>query len=308
MLYGTQIDLNDYYYYYHVVDKQGFAPASRALNIPKSRLSRHIRQLEQRLETRLIQRSSRQFTVTDAGKEFFHHSKAVVEEISAAESRIKQRQQELKGKVRLTCSVGVAQFALENLIADFIAAHPKVEIGQMVTNEPVNLIEQGIDIAIRGHVANLPDSSLIQRKIADVEWRLFASPRYLADQGELKKPEDLTTHKGICLGWNRNIAEWALRSKDGHTFTSQFNPRLSSDDMFTLKNASAAGLGIVSLPTYVCQADVNAGRLEVVLPNWTSGEATLTLLQPTRRGILPAVKALADHISEQLPRMVSVDR
>lgn len=301
----TQFDLNDYYYFFHVVEKRGFAPAGRALGIPKSRLSRHIQKLESRLDARLIQRTSRQFAITDIGKEFFRHAKAVVEEVGVAEARVNQRKQELTGKVRVSCSVGVAQFALEGLIADFIKAHPKVEIGQLVTNDLVNLIETGVDLAIRGHVENLPDSSLIQRRVAKVEWRLFASPRYLADFGAPHTPDELTDHKGICLGWSRNIAEWNLLSSDGLTNKTQFIPRLSSDDMVTLKNACAAGIGIVSLPVYVCQTDVDSGRLAQVLPGWISGSATLSLLQPSSKGVPLAVAAFIEHIKKQLPKIVS---
>jgi len=107
------------------------------------------------------------------------------------------------------------------------------------------------------------------------------------------------------LEWNKNIAEWNLRSATGLTNKTQFIPRLSSDDMMTLKNASATGLGIVSLPSYVCQADVNAGRLAQVLPDWTSGDATLSLLQPSRKGVLPAVVTFIEHITKELPEIVS---
>ena len=302
---NPQLDLNDYFYFYHVVSKQGFAPAGRALGIPKSRLSRHIEQLETRLDARLIQRTSRQFTVTDVGKTLFRHARAIVEEVSTAEASIQERKDALTGKIRLSCSVGVAQFAMEGLITDFQTAHPKVQIGQLVSNENINLIEAGLDLAIRGHVDNLPDSSLIQKKLATVAWCLFASPRYLEDYGVPGTPEDLKTHQGLCLGWRNDIAEWSLQASNGTTSTVQFIPRLGSDDMVTLKNASAAGLGIVSLPSYVCQTDIEAGRLTRVLPDWSSGKASLTLLQPSRKGVPPTVEAFIQHITKKLPTVVA---
>ena len=159
MLQDPKFDMNDYAYFFHVVEQKGFAPAARALGIPKSRISRHIQQLESRLGTRLIQRTSRQFAVTDAGIDFFRHAKMVMKEVHAAEISIQQKSEELTGKIRISCSPGVAQFALETLVSDFLLQHPKVEIGQFVTNELVNLIDAGLDLAIRGHVENLPDSS-----------------------------------------------------------------------------------------------------------------------------------------------------
>ena len=305
MFQDPTFDLNDYGYFFHVVEQRGFAPAGRALGIPKSRISRHIQQLEARLGARLIQRTSRQFAITDAGIEFFRHAKAVIEEVHAAEVAIKHRSEALTGKVRISCSPGVAQFALEALVSDFLRQHPKVEIGQFVTNELVNLIDAGLDLAIRGHVENLPDSSLIQKRVAKVEWRLFASPRYVDDVGPLVTPDDLKGHNGLCLGWRNDIGQWKLHSNPENSKTIQFIPRLSSDDMVTLKEACAAGLGIVSLPTYVCEQDVKIGRLVGILPEWISGEATLSLLQPSRRGAPPAVNAFAQHISRKLPELIS---
>ncbi len=304
MIQDPTFDLNDYVYFFHVVEQRGFAPAGRALGIPKSRLSRHIQQLEARLEARLIQRTSRQFAITDAGAEFFRHAKAVVEEVHAAETAIKRRSEALSGKIRLSCSVGVAQFALETLVTDFLRQHPKVEIGQLVTNELVNLIEEGVDLAIRGHVENLPDSSLIQKKVAQVEWRLFASPRYTEEFGEPAAPRDLEGHSGLCLGWRTDIGRWTLNANEKEAAVIQFVPRLSSDDMVTLKEACAAGLGIVSLPAYVCANDVKIGRLTEILQGWVSGDATLSLLQPSRKGAPPAVSAFVEHITQHLPELV----
>jgi DNA-binding transcriptional LysR family regulator len=305
MLQDPTFDLNDYAYFFHVVEQRGFAPAGRTLGIPKSRISRHIQQLETRLGTRLIQRTSRQFAITDAGVEFFHHAKAVMEEVHTAEIAIKKRSEELTGKVRISCSPGVAQFALEALVSDFLRQHPKVEIGQFVTNELVNLIDAGLDLAIRGHVENLPDSSLIQKRVAKVEWRLFASPRYTEEFGEPAAPDDLKDYSGLCLGWRNDVGQWKLHTSDGDSKLIQFIPRLSSDDMVTLKEACAAGLGIVSLPAYVCENDVKIGRLVGLLPDWLSGEATISLLQPSRRGTPPAVNAFAEHITRRLPELIS---
>jgi DNA-binding transcriptional LysR family regulator len=306
MLQDPTFDLNDYAYFFYVVEQRGFAPAGRALGIPKSRISRHIQQLEVRLGTRLIQRTSRQFAITDAGVEFFRHAKTIMEEVHAAEVAIMQRSETLTGKVRISCSPGVAQFALEALVSDFLDQHPEVEIGQFVTNDLVNLIDAGLDLAIRGHSENLTDSSLIQKRVAKVEWRLFASLGYIEEFGDPTTPDDLKNHRGLCLGWRNDIGHWRLQSDREASRVIQFIPRLSSDDMVTLKEACATGLGIVSLPSYVCAKDVKIGRLQEVLPGWVSGEATLSLLQPTRQGTPPAVDAFAKHVIQCLPKIVSI--
>ncbi|HBA35271.1 MAG TPA: LysR family transcriptional regulator, partial [Gammaproteobacteria bacterium] len=116
----AMIDLNDYFYFVHVVEKRGFSPAARALNMPKSRLSRHVSQLEERLDTRLIQRTSRQFKVTETGRVFYQHARALIDEMEAAEAAIQSRKASLSGRVTMSCSVGVAQFAIKELVCEFL--------------------------------------------------------------------------------------------------------------------------------------------------------------------------------------------
>jgi len=300
---GGAMDLNDYFYFVHVVEKQGFAPAGRAIGVPKSRLSRHVRQLEDRLGVRLLQRTSRQFAVTEVGERFYQHARAALDEVDAAEAAVKRHTNAVVGQVRLTCSVGMAQFALQEAVTRFLVAHPRVEILQQVTNRAVDLVEEGIDLAVRAHSAPLPDSSLIRRRLADAPWHLFAGPAYLQEAGTPTTPDALAGHAGLKLGWRAGGGRWSLRSGDGATAMVPFEPRLSSDDMVTLKHAAAEGLGIVGLPAYIGRDDVASGRLVRVLPGWTAGDAEISLLMPSRRGVVPAVQALVEHFQELFPHV-----
>lgn len=299
-----EMDMNDYFYFVHVVEKKGFAPAGRALGVPKSRLSRHINQLEEKLDVRLIQRTSRQFKVTDIGETFYHHARKAVDEIEAANAAVKQNSNRLSGKIRLSCSVGMAQFALNDIVTGFISKHPQVEIIQQVTNEPVDLVEHGIDMAVRAHSGSLPDSTLIQRRLANVDWGLFASPRYLEQAGVPMNPEQLEKHSGIKLGWKPEKGNWVLQSQQGANFSIPFKPRLCSDDMVTLKNAASVGLGIVGLPLYVCREELRINQLVRVLPNWTAGSAEISLLMPSRQGVAPVVSSFTGFLSKKLPNIV----
>ena len=294
------IDLNDYFYFVHVVEKQGFSPAARALDMPKSRLSRHVSRLEERLDTRLIQRTSRQFKVTEAGQVFYQHARALIEEMEAAEAAIQSRKASLSGRVIMSCSVGVAQFAIKDLVFDFLARHPKVNLVQQVSNQSVDLVSSGIDLAIRGHMEALPDSSIIQRHLANVSWHLFASPDYLARTGTPESPYDLLKRQSLKVGWQPVTGHWSLENTDGLKTTIAFSPQLCSDDMSTLKQAAAKGLGIVSLPAYTCRDELEDGSLVRVLPDWIAGNAQLSLLMPSRRGQSPAVRVLADYLLDNL--------
>jgi DNA-binding transcriptional LysR family regulator len=294
------IDLNDYFYFVHVVEKQGFSPAARALDMPKSRLSRHVSRLEERLDTRLIQRTSRQFKVTETGHVFYRHARALIEEMEAAEAAIQSRKESLSGRVTMSCSVGVAQFAIKDLLFDFLAKHPKVELVQQVTNQAIDLVSSGIDMAIRGHTEALPDSALVQRHLANVSWHLFASPEYLARTGTPESPYDLLKRQSLKVGWQPVTGHWSLENTDGLKTTIPFSPQLCSDDMATLKQAAAKGLGIVSLPAYTCRDELKDGSLARVLPDWITDKAQLSLLMPSRRGQSPSVRVLVDYLLDNL--------
>lgn len=302
-----ELDLNDYFYFAHVVEKGGFAAAGRALALPKSLLSRHVRQLEDRLGVRLIQRTSRQFVVTDIGQAFYSRARAALDEMEAAEAEVRCHTDSLSGRVRLSCTVGMARYALGDILTGFLLENPGVEVVQNVTNEQLNLVEAGLDIALRGHVGALPDSGLIQRTVARAPWFLFASPAYLERAGTPSTPEDLGSHVGLKVGWRRVLGEWSLRGPKGARSTVHFRPKLCSDDMSTLKKATVAGLGIVALPGYVCRPELLAGELVYVLPDWLAADAQISLLKPTSRGALPVVRALTEYLCTELPRITEMD-
>lgn len=159
------LDLNDHYYFVQVVENKGFAAAGRALGLPKSTLSRRIIELESRLGARLIQRTSRSFAVTEAGRVFHRHAVAMLIEAEAAENAVKHRLAEPSGTIRFTCSIGMAQ-TLAGLLCRFLVLHPRVNIDQHATNRYVDLVEEGFDVGLRGHSAPLPDSSLVQHRLA----------------------------------------------------------------------------------------------------------------------------------------------
>lgn len=298
------IDLNDYFYFVHVVEKKGFSPAANALNMPKSRLSRHIAKLEERLDVKLIQRTSRQFKVTESGQVFYQHARAMIEEMESAEAAIQSRKTSLSGQVTLSCSVGVAQFAIKDLLLQYLKDHPKVHLVQQVTNQNIDLVASGIDMAIRGHTEALPDSSIIQRHLATVSWQLFASPAYLSKSGEPTSPYDLFKRQSLKVGWQPSSSHWTLENTEGLKTTVPFTPQLCSDDMSTLKSAAIQGLGIVSLPEYTCREEITNGLLVRVLPDWISGKAQLSLLIPSRKGQAPAVRALSQFLLDNLNKYI----
>ena len=301
------VDLNDYYYFVHVVEKGGFTRAADALGIPKSRISRHVQQLEARLDSVLIQRTTRQFRVTELGEVFYQHARAAIEQAELAESALKRNKNTLSGTVRLSCSVGVAQFALKALVARFLRDNPDVTVLQQVTNDNVDLVAAGIDMSVRGHVDALPDSTLVQRPLAAVDWGLFASPNDDLEGAPISTPADLINRPALALGWQASSQgdQWRLAHESGAREEIRIAPRLKSDDMATLKEAAIEGLGIVALPAYTCRDELLTGRLVRVLPDWHAGQAQLSLVMPRRRGFTAPVVALQTFLQEELAGFVA---
>lgn len=298
-------DLNDYFYFVHVIEKKGFSAASEALGLPKSRLSRHIRQLEERMDARLIQRTTRQFNVTELGETFYAHARTVVDEMEKAENAVRRKKNLLSGNVTISCSVGVAQFALKELIARFLADNPLITVSQQVTNQNIDMVASGADLAIRGHSMALPDSSLIQRPLAQVEWQLFAASDYEDQHAALGDPSDIDNHQTLALGWQSPRGKWVLERQSGEKLAVEITPRLKSDDMSTLKHAAASGAGLVALPGYTCREELERGKLRRVLPEWHAGAAQLSLVSPSRKGQPQAVVALQDFLLAEFADIVA---
>ncbi|RKE37497.1 LysR family transcriptional regulator [Paraburkholderia sp. BL23I1N1] len=300
------LDLNDVYYYAQVVEHRGITAAARALDVPKSSISGRILALEASLGARLIQRTSRKFVVTEIGAEFHRHALAMLVEAEAAESVVQRRTAEPSGTIRFICSVAVTQLTLAELIPKFMAAYPRVRIVQHAANRYVDPVQEGFDLCLRAHTDPLPSSSMVQRSLAQTPWYLFAGPGYLARKGTPGEPGALAEHDGIALGSTQDSYAWRLsdvRDAD-QVVTVPFTPSLQSDDMATLKAAACAGLGIVALPGYVGRSEVERGQLVRVLPQWIAGIATISLLMPSRRGLLPSVRAFTEFLLAHVPTAV----
>ena len=301
------MDLNDAFYFVQVVEKGGFSAAARSLNIPKSRLSRRVRQLEDDLSVRLLQRTSRIVTTTEIGKEYYRHARDALTRFEIAETAVRRKTNTIEGTVTLSCSVGMAQFGLDQILPRFLQDNPGVTVVQRTSNQMEDLIKGGIDVAIRGHMDSLPDSSLIQMRLAQVEWHLFCSPEYLGALDEIDDPVALTDHPALVLGRPGASHQWLLRRDEGQTASVPCRVRFASDDMSTLKNAAALSLGIAALPAYVCRPEVEAGSLVRVLPGWTAGRPQISLLMPSRRGLLPAFEAFLDCLKQEMPAVLAGD-
>lgn len=292
------LNLNDLLAFVQVVDHGGFAAAGRALGIPKSTLSKRLSELEKAIGVRLIQRTSRSFTVTEIGRDFHRHAAAMLIEAEAAEHVIKGRLAEPSGTVRITASLPIAQFRLAPILPRLAASYPKVRIMLDVSDRLVDIVQEGFDIALRNHFAPLPNTDLVQRRIGyDPAW-LVASLDYIRKTGMPSRPEEANGLDGIMASSSERV--WTLHDGQGVVATVAPSPRYIANETVALLEAARAGLGVACLAGSFCAPLIESGALVRILPDWNARGVATTLLMPHRRGQLPSVRVVADHLIAEL--------
>ena len=293
-------DLNDLYLFAKVVEHRGFSPAGRALGIPKSTLSRRVSLLEERLGVRLLQRSTRRFAVTEVGLDFVQHCLAMVAEAEAAQEAVERVQAEPRGLIRVSCPIPLSLTTVAPLVARFLARHPGVRIHYEVTSRRVDVIEEGFDVAIRVRPPPLESSDLVMKVLGESASVIVAGPALLGSQDRPQSPSDLTRFESLGMILTGGEHAWRLTGPDGTVQEVPHQPRLTTDDMETLRQAALEGVGIVQLPDFIVAQDIGAGRLEVLLPDWSAARGITHAVFPSRRGLLPAVRHFLDFLAAEM--------
>jgi DNA-binding transcriptional LysR family regulator len=293
--------LEGFYYFGQVVDHGGFAKAARALGVPKSRLSRHVAALEARLGVRLVNRSTRRFVVTDVGHEVYGHTTAMLAEADAALEVVEFARAKPCGTIRASCPVALAQSALAPILPAFLAAYPAIRLELHVSNRRVDVLAESFDVALRVRTRPTGEDGLVMRTFSEVDEFLVASPKYLEGAAPLTEPVDLKRHTTLDYGGEFDRRPWELLGPEGASAVVEHQPRIVCHDFVVLRQAALAGVGIARLPESVVRADLKGGALVRVLPAWHSHQGIVHIVFPTRRGMLPAVRALIDFLAERLP-------
>ncbi|WP_449448098.1 LysR family transcriptional regulator [Thermomonas brevis] len=301
-------DLNDLYYFAAVVDHGGFAAAERALGIPKSRLSRRISALESELGVRLLQRSTRRFAVTDVGTSVHRHAQSMLAEAQAAREAVDRLSAEPRGSVRVSVPVSMAQQQMPRLLPEFMALYPKVRVQLIVSNRRVDVINEGVDVAIRVRSKLDEDGSLVMRSFGQIQELLVASPAYLERAGRPQAPEELADHVTLSISEDEARQRWELHGPDGEVRRIELQPRVTGFDFPMMQTMAENGIGITLLPETICADAVRSGKLEVVLPQWRLPQGIAHAVFASRRGMLPAVRVFIDFLAQKLPPMLEEAR
>ena len=292
-------DLNDLRLFAGVVANGGFSAAARALAIPKSRISRRITALEDELGVRLVERSTRRFSVTEIGLDVYRHARAALAQADTIEEAAARLRAEPQGLVRLSCPPDADRLIANGLPA-FLAANPKVRLQLIISNRRVNLIEEGVDVAVRVRERLDTDADLQIKIVGHPVSQLVASHALVKELGEPSNLIDLERFPTLGFAEVPGPERWMLLGPNNEEFSFVHEPRLAASNFSFLRQAAIDGLGVAYLPELQFRAPVGDGRLQIVLPQWKSPQSILHLVYTSRRGLLPAVRAVIDFAAAAL--------
>ena len=291
------VDLNDIVVFARVVEAGSFTAAARLLAMPKTTVSRRIAALEREVGVRLLQRTTRSLNLTDAGRLYYEQSSLGLRTIEEANLRLAQARAEPSGTIRISAPVGFGGHFLIRAVVDFLALYPKTNVELRLTDDRLNLVEDGIDLAFRTGI--LQDSTLIARKLGSTHRLLCASPDYLARQGMPESPADLTHHQCVIAGPSASGAHWLLDGPRGQE-TVVVAGRFAANEMQAVVAAALAGFGVAQLPQAIAEGLIDDGRLQRVLGDYTTPAGGLHVLYPSSCHLSPLVKAFIELASERI--------
>jgi DNA-binding transcriptional LysR family regulator len=290
------MDLNEVSIFIKVVQKGSFTAAAASLNMPKSTVSTKITALEKRLGVTLLNRSTRRLRLTPAGEAFFLRTTKGLDEIMAAEQAVRSENVEPQGRFRITAPVDLGNFILPQLSIPFLAKYPKVQLEIMLTDRYVDFLSEEVDLAIRG--GKLKDSSLIAKKLGEGAFRIFASPKFLREEGQPKNISEIKSAHCIKVS---SVTQTGWKLQNGkRNFTVDLQNAITVNDITLARNFAVHGAGYALLPTFLCQADVKAGKLQPVLPEWRTNINPIHFVYPAQKFVPLTTKAFIEMSSPVL--------
>ncbi|UUD63692.1 LysR family transcriptional regulator [Pseudomonas seleniipraecipitans] len=292
-------DLNTLYYFTQVVEHGGFAPAGRALDIPKSKLSRRIALLEERLGVRLLHRTSRHCSLTEIGQEYYQRCVAMRVEAEGAAEVIERNLAEPRGLVRLACPTTLLNSWVGPMLTRFMLRYPAVELFIESTNRRVDLLHEGFDIALRVRFPPLENTDMVMKVLGNSRQCLVGRPDFLAQLPKDFSPEDLGTLPSLHWGGSQREYQWELLGPENAKRVITHRPRMVTDDLIALRHGALAGVGIAHVPRVAVREDLDAGTLVEMLPGWEPKCGIVHAIFPSRRGLLPSVRTLIDFLAEE---------
>jgi DNA-binding transcriptional LysR family regulator len=280
-----------------VADSGSFVAAAYQLGMSKPAVSRYVSELEQRLGVRVLHRTTRKLSLTPEGEVFLARCRDILTSIEASEAEISTRSESVSGLLKVSVPVSFGIRHLAPLWSEFLGRYPRVTLDVQLADRIVDLVDEGLDLAVR--IARLPDSSLVSRQLATTRLVLCAAPKYLKRRGSPKHPQDLVQHDLIGYSLMTMGDQWQFSGPEG-TVAVKIQPRLWSNNGDTCIAAAVRGLGIQLQPTFLVAQELAAGQLVEVLPHYRAAELGIHALYPSRKFVLPKVRALIEFLTVKL--------
>ena len=290
------MDLNEILIFARVARAGSFTKAARDLELPKSTVSRKVSRLEARLGVRLLHRTTRNLTLTDAGVEYYRSCSRVVADLTNAELAVTQLQASPRGTLRITAPVEFGAGFLGPLVVELLERHEDLRVDLVLTDRVIDLVTEGFDAAIRAGL--LKDSTLVARKLGTVRRVICVSPDYFARKGVPRTPDDLRHHDCIIFHAGHEGTTWRIGGPKKIVDVLISGPVVVNNFDF-VHEVALAGVGIACLPTFRCAQDLKAGRLQTILDDWTTEKIFLSVVYPSARYISPKVRALLNILKER---------
>lgn len=280
-----------------VVDAASFVGAGDALNMSKAAVSRHVSDLEQRLGVRLMHRTTRKLSLTSEGEVFLARSREILASIEASEAELSTRSVTASGLLKISVPVSFGIRHLAPLWSEFLSAQPMVTLDVQLADRVIDLVDEGFDLAVR--IARLPNSSLISRQLASTRLVLCAAPSYLKRRGTPAHPSELVQHDVMGYSLMTMGDQWQFTGPDGPV-SAKVRPRMWTNNGDSCVAASLAGAGIQLQPTFLIDQELVSGQLVEILPQFRSAELGIYAVYPSRKFVLPKVRAMVEFLASKL--------
>lgn len=291
-------DLNDVAVFVAVVDAGSFTRAAERLKVSRPAVSKQVSRLEESLGVRLLQRTTRRLSLTEAGRIFHAGASRGLEDLAEARAEVSRLQEQPRGVLRINVPMSFGILHIAPLLPEFMREYPELSVELDLNDRKLDVIEEGFDASVR--ISDLPDSTLVARRLAPCRHAIVAAPAYLKRRGVPEKPMDLPGHEVLSYSLQQSALQWHFLDPDGQPEQITVSGRLQVNNSLALREALLAGVGLARTPTFLVGEDLREGRLIAVLPDYRSLEVSIYLVYPQRRHLSPKVRAFADLLVSKI--------